>query len=85
MRCKHCGSIDSKPASWDALRAAILATDPKSVVAQAIFVQLEFAQPSGDVYAFLTRILDLSHNAPPRTDSFGDGAGCDNSTQENGE
>lgn len=62
MRCKACGQIESKPAEWSGLRDAIIAQG--GALAEAIGVQLEWTQPSGEVYQFLSRSLELStrHN-----------------------
>lgn len=59
MRCKICGNIESKPAAWDGLADAIKATEGMGI-SEAIAVQLEYSQPSGEVYAFLTRTLELA-------------------------
>ena len=50
--------LTEPPASWDALKDALAAVDPNKIQC-AIAVQLEWSQPSADVYNFLTRTLDL--------------------------
>jgi len=63
MRCKHCGNIENKPASWDCLSQALKALDSETVVS-AIVTQLKYSQPSGEVYEFLSRTLQLATTIP---------------------
>lgn len=50
--------LTNKPASWDGLTKAIRAVNGDSVK-EAIAIQLDFQQPSADVYNFLMRTVDL--------------------------
>ncbi len=50
--------LTEKPASWHGLQKAIEAVNGETVK-EAIVIQLEYQQPSADVYNFLERTLDL--------------------------
>jgi hypothetical protein len=51
-------TLTNRPVSWDALREAISCCNGRRVK-EAIATQLEWQQPSAEVYNFLTRTLDL--------------------------
>ena len=51
--------LTNPPASWGDLQASLEAADPIRVQ-RAIVIQLEYRQPSAELYNFLTRTLELS-------------------------
>ncbi len=51
--------LTEPPASWSALREALAAASPEAI-RNAVVVQLEYSQPTADVYNFLTRTLELA-------------------------